>query len=217
MQFPAYQGQSLGEPSCGVEPVEDVTGAGKIAVDGCSIGAGTVRDNSFDGSSEMSGELGIRRSEGGSSIIAIHIREEDPVETNGRRMCELLVGLGEVGLVGVEELAGDRLRVTIRSRGPRPVCGQCGGRVWSKGDQPVRLVDLPAFGRPVRLRWRITPLGVPKPKVWCEVVRGTGPVGGCGTGFVDVSGRSVGHRAGGSPRAHDIRKWQRSWDVIGTR
>ena len=34
------------------------------------------------------------------------------------------------------------------------MCGECGGRVWSKGDQPVRLVDLPAFGRPVRLRWQ---------------------------------------------------------------
>ena len=76
------------------------------------------------------------------------------METDGRRMCELLVGLGEVDLVGVEELAGDRLRVTIRSRGPRPVCVGCGGRVWSKGDQPVGLVDLPAFGRPVRLRWK---------------------------------------------------------------
>ena len=57
-------------------------------------------------------------------------------------MWELLVGLGEVDLVGVEELSGDRLRVTIRSRGPRPVCGECGGRVWSKGDRLVRLVDL---------------------------------------------------------------------------
>ena len=76
------------------------------------------------------------------------------METDGRRMCELLVGLGEVDLVGVEELVGDRLGVTIRSRGPRPVCGQCGVRVWSKGDQSVRLVDLPAFGRPVQLRWR---------------------------------------------------------------
>ena len=35
-------------------------------------------------------------------------------------MCEVVVGLGEVYLVGVEELPGDRLRVTIRSRGPRP-------------------------------------------------------------------------------------------------
>ncbi|MCY4650237.1 MAG: transposase, partial [bacterium] len=73
------------------------------------------------------------------------------VEAGGRRMGGVLVGLGEVDRVGVEELSGDRLRVTIRSRGPRPVCGECGGRVWSKGDQSVRLVDLPAFGRPVRL------------------------------------------------------------------
>ena len=49
------------------------------------------------------------------------------METDGRRMCEVLVGLGEVDLVGVEELAGDRLRVTIRSRGPRPLCEGCGG------------------------------------------------------------------------------------------
>ena len=40
------------------------------------------------------------------------------METDGRRMCEVLVGLGEVVLVGVEELGGDRLRVTIRSGGP---------------------------------------------------------------------------------------------------
>ena len=57
------------------------------------------------------------------------------MEIDARRMCEVLVGLGEVDLVGIEELSGDRLRVTIRSRGSRPVCGQCGGRVWSKGDQ----------------------------------------------------------------------------------
>ncbi len=75
------------------------------------------------------------------------------METDGRRMCEVLVGLGEVDLVGVEELVGGRLRVTIRSRRPRPLCGGCGGRVWSKGDQSVGLVDLPAFGRPVRLLW----------------------------------------------------------------
>ena len=63
------------------------------------------------------------------------------MEIDGRRMCELLVGLGEVDLVGVEEIAGDRLRLTIRSGGSRPVCEQCGRRVWSKGDRLVRLVD----------------------------------------------------------------------------
>jgi len=126
------------------------------------------------------------------------------VETDGRRMCEVLVGLGEVDLVGVEELSGDRLRVTIRSRGPRPVCGECGGRVWSKGDRLVRLVDLPAFGRPVRLGVAETPLDVPQTDVRGGVVRGTGPVGGAGTGPVDLSRRSLGHRAGGSPGAHGV-------------
>lgn len=76
------------------------------------------------------------------------------METDGRRMCEVLVGLGEVDLVGVEEVVGGWLEVTIRSRGPRPRCEICGGRVWSKGDRLVGLVDLPAFGRPVRLWWR---------------------------------------------------------------
>ena len=71
------------------------------------------------------------------------------------RMCELLVGLGEVDLVGINDSGeGAPLEVVIRSRKARPVCEACGGRVWSKGYRTVVLVGLPAFGRPVRLRWR---------------------------------------------------------------
>ena len=44
--------------------------------------------------------------------------------------------------------------MVIGSRKARPVCVACGGSVWSKGYRTVVLVDLPAFGRPVRLRWR---------------------------------------------------------------
>ncbi|MXW07472.1 MAG: ISL3 family transposase [Gammaproteobacteria bacterium] len=69
-------------------------------------------------------------------------------------MCELLVGLGVVDVVGVEERSNGSLWVTVRTRSERPVCDVCGGRVWSKGDRPVGLVDLPVFGRPVRLWWR---------------------------------------------------------------
>ena len=69
-------------------------------------------------------------------------------------MCELLVGLGVVEVVGVEERSNGWLWVTVRTRSGRPVCGGCGGRVWSKGDRPVGLVDLRVFGRPVRLWWR---------------------------------------------------------------
>ena len=45
LQFSAYQGQSLGEPADSVEAVQDVTGSGKIAVDGCPVGVGTVSDH----------------------------------------------------------------------------------------------------------------------------------------------------------------------------
>ena len=69
-------------------------------------------------------------------------------------MCELLVGLGEVELVGIEDVAGGPLRVMMSSRTVRPPCGVCGGVVWSEGERPTGLVDLPVFGWSVRLWWR---------------------------------------------------------------
>ena len=77
------------------------------------------------------------------------------MEADPTRMCELLVGLGEVELVGIDDAGeGEPLVVVIRSRKRRPTCEACSGPVWSKGYRSVVLVDLPAFGRPVRLRWR---------------------------------------------------------------
>ncbi len=73
--------------------------------------------------------------------------EQDPT-----RICELLVGLGDVDVVGVDDEATEPLVVHIQTRS-RPVCGGCGGLVWSKGTSAVRLVDLPVFGRAVRLVW----------------------------------------------------------------
>ena len=58
-------------------------------------------------------------------------------------------------LVGIINAGSEGpLEVVIRSRKARPVCDACGGGVWSKGYRSVVLVDLPAFGRPVRLCWR---------------------------------------------------------------
>ena len=76
------------------------------------------------------------------------------MESDPTLMCELLVGLGEVDVVGINGDGKGPLWVTVRSRSSRPVCQSCAGPVWSKGDRPVRLVDLPVFGRPVRLWWR---------------------------------------------------------------
>ena len=74
------------------------------------------------------------------------------MERDSTRICELLVGLGDVDVLGVVDEPSAPLVVHVRIR-HRPVCSGCGGLVWSKGTSAVRLVDLPAFGHPVRLLW----------------------------------------------------------------
>lgn len=69
------------------------------------------------------------------------------------RVCELLIGLGEVTVLGALDEPGGPIRVHIETRIPRPSCPDCGGPVWVKDRRPVELVDLPAFGRPARLVW----------------------------------------------------------------
>ena len=82
------------------------------------------------------------------------------MEENPTRICELLIGLGDVEVLGVDDAPCEPLGVDIRSGAPRPACGGCGGSVWSKGAAVVQLVDLAAFGRPVRLVWH-------KWRWWC--------------------------------------------------
>ncbi len=77
------------------------------------------------------------------------------MQSNPIRMCELLVGLPDVNVLGVDDRNGDDpLRVYVEARGGRPRCGECGGSVRVKDRPVVELVDLPAFGRPARLMWR---------------------------------------------------------------
>jgi transposase len=68
-------------------------------------------------------------------------------------MCELLVGLPEVNVLGVEDVAGEPLRVHIEVRSGRPGCTGCGVFAHVKDRPVVELVDLPCFGRPTRLVW----------------------------------------------------------------
>ena len=75
------------------------------------------------------------------------------MECDSTCVCELLVGLGDVEVLGVGDEAGGPLWVHIRRRAPRPACERCGGPLWSDGERLVELVDLPAFGRPERLVW----------------------------------------------------------------
>ncbi|MFN8103921.1 MAG: ISL3 family transposase [Acidimicrobiia bacterium] len=68
-------------------------------------------------------------------------------------MCELLVGLGDVTVLGAVDEPDGPVRVHIETRTRRPACHGCDGQVWAKDQRPVELVDLPAFGRPARLVW----------------------------------------------------------------
>ena len=78
------------------------------------------------------------------------------METDGMRMCELLVGLPTVSVLGVVDLLPLRpLAVHIETRLDQPeVCPSCGGSARVKDRDKVTLVDLPAFGRATRLVWR---------------------------------------------------------------
>ena len=76
------------------------------------------------------------------------------MESDPTRICEQLVGLGELEVLTVEDQSQNALlRIHIRTAAERPPCGSCGGALWSDGDRCVELVDLPLFGRPVRLVW----------------------------------------------------------------
>jgi transposase len=68
-------------------------------------------------------------------------------------MCELLVGLPDVNLLGIDDVAGAPLRIHIETRADRPGCGTCGVIAQVKDRPVVGLVDLAAFGRPTRLLW----------------------------------------------------------------
>ena len=75
------------------------------------------------------------------------------MEVDPTRVCELLVGLGDVTVLGASDEPGGPTRVHVETRGPRPPCPACGGSVWVKDRRLVELVDLAAFGRPARLVW----------------------------------------------------------------
>lgn len=125
------------------------------------------------------------------------------MEINPTRMCELLVGLGEVTVLGVEDVTGVPLVVHIESRSDQGWCRSCGTRAQVKDRSAVTLVDLPCFGRRSRLvwhkhRWRCVqpecPVGTwtgRDPKIAAARARMTDRAGRWATVQVGLSGRTV--------------------------
>jgi hypothetical protein len=70
-------------------------------------------------------------------------------------MCEPLLGLPELNVHGVADMVGEMLCVHVETRVSRTGCGRCGVVARVKERPVLELVDLPSFGRPTRLVWRL--------------------------------------------------------------
>src|SRR6516165_7966368 len=68
-------------------------------------------------------------------------------------MCELLVGLPAISVLGIDDERTDAVAVHVELRVEAPPCPGCGRRAWVKDRPMVELVDLACFGRPARLVW----------------------------------------------------------------
>lgn len=119
------------------------------------------------------------------------------MELDPTRMCELLVGLPDVSVLAVADVAGEPLRVHVETREPRPACPGCGGVVAIKDRPPVELVDLAVFGRRARLIWRKHRWSCPNPS--CPVGSWTGEhpeIAAPRLGMTDRAGRWVTEQVG---------------------
>lgn len=79
------------------------------------------------------------------------------MEVDPTRMCELLAGLSDVVVRGIEDMDDGRLVIHIEQAGSRPRCMGCGQLPQAKDREVVELVDLPSFGRQTRPAWRKVP------------------------------------------------------------
>lgn len=86
------------------------------------------------------------------------------METNPTRICELLVGLPEVNVLGIDDDERGPLWVHVESRLERTWCRACGCRATVKDRPTVTFVDLPCFGRPTRLVWHKHRFSCPAPE-----------------------------------------------------
>ena len=92
------------------------------------------------------------------------------MECDPTRLCELLVGLPAVTVLGVVDEPDAPIVVHIESRTSRPSCARCAGVVVVKDRPSVELVDLPCFGRATRSVWRETAVVVSRRSVRDEHV-----------------------------------------------
>lgn len=74
------------------------------------------------------------------------------MESNATRMCELLIGLPDINVLGVVDHDDGPLEIHVESHADRTCIG-CGQRGWIKQRSEITLIDLPCFGRATELVW----------------------------------------------------------------
>ncbi len=79
-------------------------------------------------------------------------RLKEALECDPARMCEILVGLSDVDVIGIDARA-HVLEIHVEVRRTQTGCPSCGVVAHLKDQRPVRFVDLPVAGRPMALVW----------------------------------------------------------------
>ena len=74
------------------------------------------------------------------------------MERDPERMVQLLVGLPDVNVLGVDD-GRELIEIHLECRRSRPGCPDCGVVAHLKDQRVVRLVDLPCFGKATKLAW----------------------------------------------------------------
>ena len=82
------------------------------------------------------------------------------METDPTRVCEMLVDLLDVSILGVESRHREFVTVHFECRRVVVGCLECGVLAHMKDRRQVELVDLPINGRPTRVGWH-------KRRFWC--------------------------------------------------
>ena len=119
------------------------------------------------------------------------------MEVDPTRVCELLVGLGDVEVLGVDDEAGEPLGVHVRGRALRPCCVACGKRLWSNGEKAGGVGGPPGVRAAGAAGVAQAPVALRAARMLVWHRHRAGPRYRAASGEADDTGRPLGHARGG--------------------
>jgi hypothetical protein len=113
------------------------------------------------------------------------------MESDPTRMCELLVGLPAVNVLGVDDEHEVMVVVHIEARSSAPPCPGCGGSAWVKDRPAVELVDPALLRAPSPADVAQAPLALPRRRLPGAVLDRRRPADRAGPRGDDRPGRPL--------------------------